>query len=68
MKKSFVSDTNSDVHATNEANMMDSEGNMRSEKERVKLLLSDVQESDEMNIGSVICDAEVSAMDRVFEK
>ena len=56
------------MHATAEANTMHFEGNMRPEKERVKILLSDVQESDEMNIGSVICDAEVSAMDRMFEK
>ena len=60
-------DPNSDVHATNEANMMGFEDNMRPEKERVKILLSDIQESEEMNIGSVICDAEVSATDRVFE-
>ena len=61
-------DPNSDVHATNEANTMDFEGNMKPEKERVKILLSDVQECQEMNISSVICDAEVSAMDEVFER
>ena len=33
-----VWDPNSDVHATNEANMMDFEGNLKPEKERVKSL------------------------------
>ena len=63
-----VWDPNSDVYATNEANMMDFEGNMRPEKERIQILLSDVQESEEMNIDSVICDAEVSAIDKMFER
>ena len=45
---------NTEVHAMNEANMMDFEGNMNPEKERVKILLSDVQGSTEMSIGSVM--------------
>ena len=40
---------------------------MKPEKERFKILLFDVEECQEMNINSVICDAEVSAMDKVFE-
>ena len=48
--------------------MMDFKGNMKPEKERVKILLSDVQEHIEMSIGSVICDTEASAIDKVFEK
>ena len=63
-----VWDPNSDVHAINEANMMDFEGNMKPEKERVKILLSDVEECKQMNTSSVICDAEVSAIDKVFQK
>ena len=41
---------------------------MRPEKERVKILLSNVQKSNETRIGSVICDGEISAIDKVFEK
>ena len=51
-----VWDPNSDVHTTNETNVMDFEGNMKPEKERVKILLSDVEQCQEMNISSVICD------------
>ena len=54
---------NSDVHSTNEENMLDWEGNIIDKKDRVQVLLKEVPEDPKMLIAATISDMEAMAID-----
>ena len=59
---------NTSVYAENEANMLDWEGNMVDKKDRVEVLLDEVQEDKAMAAGAVISKLEAEAIDSNLEK
>ena len=56
-------DPNSDVYAKNESNMLDWEGNIINKKDRVQILLDEVQDSKAMVIAASISKVEATAID-----
>jgi hypothetical protein len=57
-----------DAFATNEENMLDWEGNMVTKKDRVQVLLSDIQEDVALAASVQVSSVETSAIDNVFER
>ena len=55
------------VYAKNEEHMLDWEGNMVEKQTCQKFMLEEVEDNIEMSIGSVIAEAESSAIDKVYE-
>ena len=58
---------NCDACATNEANMLDWEGNMVTKKERGQVLLSDIKEDAALAVSVKISSVKTTAIDNVFE-
>jgi hypothetical protein len=56
-----------DSYATNEENMLDWEGNMVERKDRVQILLSEIQEDVAVAASVQVSSAEARAIDSVFE-
>ncbi len=56
-----------DSYATNEENMLDCEGNMIQRKDRVRILLSDIQEDVAMAASVQVSSAEAKAIDTCLE-
>jgi hypothetical protein len=56
-----------DAHATNEENMLDWEGKMMQQKDRVQILLSDVQEDVALAASVQVSSTEAKAIDNVLD-
>jgi hypothetical protein len=56
-----------DLYATNEENMLDRKGNEKERMDRVRILLSDIQEDDAMATSVQVSSAEAKVIDNFLE-
>ena len=58
-------DPNTDVYSRNEDSMLDYEGNMVEKKDRLRILVSDLEDNELMEVSAVVSEAEVSLVNKL---